>query len=73
MKYQYVISKDKESDIIQVIARFADGVPELYKNEKWQVNGFLISMLHDGRLQNVTEAEALKLIEERKFRQLQVT
>lgn len=71
MQYQYVIEKDKESGIVHVIARFANGVSKLYKDGKWKVNGFLISLLHDGRLENITEAEANKLILEKNSEQLQ--
>jgi hypothetical protein len=70
MQYQYVVEKDKKSGVVEIIARFANGVPELYKNGKWKVNGFLISLLHDGRLENITEAEAKKLILEKNSERL---
>lgn len=72
MQFSYVVRRDKKTKTVDVIARFVDGVPEVYKNGKWQVNGFIYSMQQDGKLEYVSEAEALKLIEERKSRQLQV-
>ena len=72
MSYQYFVSKDYDTRKIYLIGRFVGGVPELYKDGKWTVNGFLTSIHQDGRLEYVTEAEALKLIDERKSPHLQV-
>ena len=72
MQFSYVVRRDRKTKIVDVIARFVDGVPEVYKNGKWQVNGFIYSLHQDGKLEDITEAEALKLIEERKSQQLQV-
>ncbi len=72
MDVQYFVSKDYETKKIYLIGRFVGGVPELYKYGKWTVNGFLTSIHQDGRLEYITEAEALKLIEEQKSPQLQV-
>ena len=71
MIFQYFVVRDGATNKVNLIARFADGVPELYKNGKWKVNGFLISLLHDGRLEKITEAEAMNLIEERNSKHLQ--
>ncbi len=71
MSISYVIERDRETKTVDLIARFVDGVPEVYKNGKWKVNGFVTSIQQDGRLEYVSEAEAMKLIEQRKSLQLQ--
>ena len=71
MQISYVVRKDRETREVDVIARFVDGVPEVYRDGKWKVNGFIYSMQQDGKLEYVSEAEAKRLIAERNTRQLQ--
>jgi hypothetical protein len=69
---QYVIGKDEETNEIELIGRFKGGLGEIWRDNEWISESGLYRDLHDGLLDYVTEAEALKLIEERQSRQLQV-
>ena len=72
MQFQYFVAKDEDTKRVVLIGRFVDGLPELFKNGKWKFDAFLTSIHQDGRLEYVTEAEAMKLIEANKSPQLQV-
>lgn len=69
---QYVISRDEETGEIDLIGRFKKhAIGEIWQDGKWVHYSYLISELHDGLLENITEAEAKKLIAERAVPQLQ--
>ncbi len=72
MTYQYVKAVDDETQEVLAIGRFQSGLPEIYKDGEWKPEGYMYSWQMDGFLENITEAEALKLIEEQKSPQLQV-
>ena len=72
MSYQYVIAKDDETNKVEIIGRFQNGIDEMWFNGRWESNGFLHSLQRDGLLQRVSEAEAMKLIAELDSKQIQV-
>ena len=61
MQISYVVERDRETKTVDLIARFVDGVPEVYKNGKWKVNGFVTSIQQDGRLEDISEADIEQL------------
>jgi hypothetical protein len=71
MQYQYVVAKDDETQQVEVIGRFSNGIAEVYLDGKWKLNGTIYSLQRDGLLDEITEAEAMKLIEQRKIPQFQ--
>ncbi len=68
---QYVTVKDKKTKTVQVIGRFIDGIPEILSDGKWELCGTLYSFQMDGMLDEISEAEALKIIAQREELQLQ--
>jgi hypothetical protein len=72
MSYQYVVAKDEETEKVDLIGRFKDGIDEMWVGGRWESNGFLYGLQRDGLLERISEAEAMKLIEEMESRQLQV-
>ncbi len=72
MSYQYVAAKDEETQKIEIIGRFKNGIGEIFRNGRWEHDGFIYRLQMDAFLENITEAEALKLIEEQNSPQLQV-
>ncbi len=72
MSYQYVAAKDEETKKVEIIGRFKNGIGEIFRNGRWEHDGFIYRLQMDAFLENITEAEALKLIEEQKSPQLQV-
>ncbi len=68
---QYVIVQDKKTKTVQVIGRFIDGIPEILSDGKWELCGILYSFQMDGMLDEISEAEALKIIAQREELQLQ--
>jgi hypothetical protein len=71
MQYQYVVMKDDETQEVELIGRFENGVPEILLDGKWESNGTLYSFQMDGMLDEISEAEALKIIAQREKLQLQ--
>jgi hypothetical protein len=71
MQISYVVRKNRETKSVDVIARFVDGVAEIYKTGKWQVNAVVYGMLEDVQLEYVSETEALRLIAMRNERESQ--
>ncbi len=71
MQISYVVRKNRETKAIDVIARFVEGVAEIYKSGKWQVSAAVYGMQEDGQLEYVSEAEAFRLIAARNVRELQ--
>jgi hypothetical protein len=71
MQYQYVVMKDDETQEVELIGRFENGIPEILSDGKWESNGVLYSFQMDGMLDEISEAEALKLIAQREKLQLQ--
>jgi hypothetical protein len=71
MKYQYVVMKDDKTQEVELIGRFNNGVDEILLDGKWESNGVLYSFQMDGMLDEISEAEALKIIAQREELQLQ--
>ena len=71
MTYQYVKVVDEETQKVLAVGRFQDGLPEIYKDGEWIPEGYLYSWQMDGLLDRISEAEAIKIIEEQKSRQPQ--
>lgn len=68
---QYVIVRDEITNQVQVIGRFENGLDEMFVDGKWESNGLLYSLQMDGLLEEVSEVEAMKLLSQKKSRQLQ--
>lgn len=68
---QYVIVRDEITDEVQVIGRFENGLDEMFVDGKWESNGLLYSLQMDGLLEEITEAEAMKLIAQKEAQELQ--
>ena len=71
MSYQYVVAKDEETKKVEIIGRFNNGIGEIFKNGRWEHDGFIYRLQMDAFLENITEAEAIKLIKEQNSQQLQ--
>jgi hypothetical protein len=71
MQYQYVVMKDDETQEVELIGRFENGIPEILSDGKWESNGILYSFQMDGMLDEISETEALKIIAQREELQLQ--
>ena len=65
MAYQYVKVVDDETQRVLLVGRFQNGLPEIFKDGEWKPEGYMYSWQRDGLLDNVTEAEAMKLIKGR--------
>lgn len=70
-QYEYVVVRDEETKEIELIGRFSKGLGEIFKDGKWQSNGIIYSLQMDGLLEDITEAEAMKLISQKVSRELQ--
>jgi hypothetical protein len=67
MKYEYVVSKDFETDEIEYVGRFGENcLTEIWKDGKWVKANDLYGELLDGLLDEITEAEAMKIIGQKK-------
>ena len=71
MNYQYVVAKDEETKKVEIIGRFNNGIGEIFRNGGWEHDGFIYRLQMDAFLENITEAEAIKLISEQTSQQLQ--
>jgi hypothetical protein len=71
MNYQYVVAKNEETRRVEIIGRFHNGIGEIYRNGRWEHDGFIYRLQMDAFLENISEAEAIKLIKEQKSEQLQ--
>ena len=69
---QYVVVRDDITKEVQVIGRFEDGIDEMLVDGKWESNGLLYSLQMDALLEEITEAEAIKLIAQKSKEHLQV-
>ena len=70
---EYVIEKDEESNEVYLIGRFkGKGIAEIWQNGKWVASSTLHSSMLDGLLEDISEAEALKLISKKRTQELQV-
>lgn len=66
MEYQYVISKDDETNEIELIGRFSNhNLAEIWWDGKWHQSNSLYGELLDGLLDEISEAEAMKVISQR--------
>jgi hypothetical protein len=72
MSVQYVVAKDEETNEVEIIGRFKNGIGEIFRNGRWEHDGFIYRLQLDAFLENITEAEAMKLIQESQTRELQV-
>jgi hypothetical protein len=68
---QYVVVRDEETNEVELIGRFDDGLDEMFIDGKWVSNGLLYSLQMDGFLEDITEAEAMKLITQKESQELQ--
>jgi hypothetical protein len=60
---EYVILRDEETGEIEKIGRFKEnGLTESYRGGEWLDDRILYSELFDGLLENISEAEAAKII-----------
>lgn len=60
---KYVVLKSEKTDKIVKVGRFkTDGVTESFRNGKWTRDRILYSELLDGLLEEISEAEAEKII-----------
>ena len=69
---QYVVVRDEITNEVELIGRFKNGLGEIFKDGKWQTNGVIYSLQMDGLLEDISEAEALKLISQKRTQELQV-
>ncbi|MEK7723353.1 MAG: hypothetical protein AAB336_03315 [Acidobacteriota bacterium] len=70
---KYVIEKDEKNNKVHLIGRFqSKGIGEIWRNGKWVESSTLHSSMLDGLLEEITEAEALKLISQKQVQELQV-
>lgn len=69
---KYVILRDQETDEIELIGRFKKhAVGEIWRDGGWKSDSTLYSDLFDGLLEEISEAEAEKLIAEKTQPRLQ--
>ena len=68
---QYVVVRDEITNEVELIGRFENGLGEILKDGKWQSNGVIYSLQMDGLLEDISEAEAMKLIAQKQIRELQ--
>lgn len=60
---EYVILKDEETGEIEKIGRFRkNGIAEQFCDGVWESDASLYSLQFDGLLENISEAEAAKII-----------
>lgn len=61
---KYVVLKSEKTDKIVKVGRFTtDGITESFRNGKWTRDRILYSELLDGLLEEISEAEAEKIID----------
>lgn len=68
---QYVVVRDEITKEAQVIGRFDNGLGEIFVDGKWECNGVIYSLQMDGLLEEITKAEAMKLISQKEIQELQ--
>ena len=69
---EYVVEKNEDTNEVYLIGRFkGKGIAEIWQNGKWVESSTLHSSMIDGLLEDISEAEAMKLIDEKYSRQLQ--
>ena len=69
---EYVVEKNEETDEVYLIGRFkSKGIAEIWQNGKWVESSTLHSSMMDGLLENISEAEAMKLISQKETLELQ--
>jgi hypothetical protein len=68
---QYVVVRDEETNEVELIGRFDKGLGEIYKDGKWQTNGLIYSLQMDALLEDISEAQAMKLIAQKEPQELQ--
>ena len=71
MQISYAVERDRETKTVDILVRFVGALPEVYKNGKWVFMPIVTSIQQDGRLEKISETEAMKLIAERNSKQLQ--
>ncbi len=69
---QYVVVRDEITNEVELIGRFENGLGEILKDGRWQTNGVIYSLQMDGLLEDISEAEALKLISKAEVQELLV-
>ena len=67
---EYVILKDEETGSIEKIGRFRkNGIAEQFCEDHWESDASLYSLQFDGLLENISEAEAAKIIAQQQSRE----
>ncbi len=67
---EYVILKDEETGNIEKIGRFRkNGIAEQLCEDHWESDASLYSLQFDGLLENISEAEAAKIIAQHQSRE----
>ena len=60
---EYVVLRNEKTDEIEKIGRFRDdGIAESLRFGEWQRDRILDSEMFDGLLEDISEAEAIKII-----------
>ena len=69
---EYVVEKNEETKEVYLIGRFkSKGIAEIWQNGKWVESSTLHSSMLDGLLEDISEAEAIKLISQKETLELQ--
>ncbi len=70
---KYVVNRDEETGEIYFVARFSkNSLPEVWQAGEWvEQTSALISMLHDGLLEDITQIEAQNYIAKLMLKELQ--
>lgn len=61
---EYFKLKNNGKQNLVLVGRFVDGIPERYAGTRFIFDSFLTSFHQDGRLEQISETEALKLIKQ---------
>ena len=69
---KYVVVRDEIIKELELIGRFENGLGEILKDGRWQSNGVIYGLQMDGLLEDISEAEAMKLISKKRTPELQV-
>ena len=69
---EYVVEKNEDTNEVYLIGRFkGKGIAEIWQNGKWVESSTLHSSMIDGLLEDISEAEAMKLISRKQTQELQ--
>ena len=69
---QYVVMKDEETGEVQIIGRFRKlGIGEVFQDNLWQQSSDLYRLQFDCQLEEISEIEAMKIIDQKQTSELQ--